>query len=194
MDQQDVFQMAALLLTYPEADWFVTELEDVKSWIGATKDTEPSTRYLKEAVSTLAGTPNAVLTREYVDTFDFDEKRALYLTAHEYGDKRERGTALVELRQLLMKSGYEEIEGELPDYLPLLLEFLAENPDAGRELDLQGRIRQVCRTIVEHLLENSPYQSVFAALLEVLPEAMAGAVPEARNLIDEEVPYPITFE
>ena len=63
------------------------------------------------------------LEKLYVAAFDFDPKGSLYVTAHELGDSRDRGQALIELTELCQKAGYDVPDDQLADYLPLLLKL-----------------------------------------------------------------------
>lgn len=64
----------------------------------------------------------------YVDTFDRGRSRSLYLFEHLHGESRDRGEAMVELRQVYRRAGLDIAIRELPDYLPLFLEFLSTLP------------------------------------------------------------------
>lgn len=66
----------------------------------------------------------------YVETFDRSKKVSLYLFEHVHGESRERGPAMVELRMAYREKGLEIAASELPDYLPMFLEFCAQLPDA----------------------------------------------------------------
>jgi len=65
---------------------------------------------------------------EYVETFDRGRSRSLYLYEHLHGESRDRGQAMVELSRLYREHGFEIAGAELPDYLPLFLEFLSTLP------------------------------------------------------------------
>ena len=65
-------------------------------------------------------------------TFDFDRRASLHLTYHTYGDRRQRGLELVRLKRRYAEAGLPLEGGELPDYLPVLLEFAALVPEAAR--------------------------------------------------------------
>lgn len=77
--------------------------------------------------------PDEVRAR-YVDDFDLAARSSLYLTFHRFGDRRERGRALIGLKRLYRELGWELDHWELPDYLPLVLELADVEPAAGREL------------------------------------------------------------
>ena len=65
----------------------------------------------------------------YVDAFDFSKQCSLHLTYHVHGDRRQRGLAMLKLKQAYRAAGFEPPGDELPDYLPLMLEFAALAPD-----------------------------------------------------------------
>src|SRR5699024_11438976 len=104
----------------------------------------------------------------YVSTFDFQRTCSLYLTYYRHGDTRARGMALVGLKHTYRSAGYEPPESELPDYLPLLLEFAAAEPESGKRLLVQ------CQAGLELLRRglgacDSPYQHVVSAVCATLP-------------------------
>jgi nitrate reductase delta subunit len=68
------------------------------------------------------------LQAEYVETFDRGRARSLHLFEHVHGESRDRGQAMVELQNVYRENGFDIDVPELPDYLPLFLEFLAHCP------------------------------------------------------------------
>ena len=95
----------------------------------------------------------------YVDAFDLRRRRSLYLTYYRHGDTRERGMALAALVGAYKSAGFVLAPGELPDFLPALLELAASHPD-GQAL----------------LSEHRPALSALRAGLEEAGSAYAGAV------------------
>jgi nitrate reductase delta subunit len=201
--RRGVLIAAARLLAYPDATLRAL-LPEIEAYLRGLPASSPVT-----ALATVAGRLRemevAKLEERYVATFDFNEAAALYLTAHELGDSRRRGQALVELRTLLRASGFEEATEELPDYLPLLLEFLAHVPalevPAGMvdSIDaLERRLAAVCERICTHLDTGNLYRDLFVALRGVLPEP-AEVNPERRFAQREqadtgEMPYPLRYD
>lgn len=202
-----VLVAASRLLSYPDrALWAL--LPDIAAYLRELQDSGVADRV--EAVALLALVAERLRAEDgdeaerevrYVATFDFQEPASLYLTAHELGDSRRRGQALIELRALLRAAGFEETGDELPDYLPLLLEFLANAP-ADTPVDavhaLEQRLAAVCARIQGCLHADSPYRDVFVALLKALPEP-AEADPERRFTRREqadtgEMPYPLHYD
>jgi nitrate reductase delta subunit len=86
-------------------------------------------RKVREHVSTfvqwLGYTSPDDVARHYVNTFDLRKRCALYLTYYRYGDTRNRGMALIEFKNAYRTAGFTPDEYELPDYLPMVLDFAA---------------------------------------------------------------------
>ena len=194
--RRTVFAAASRLLAYPDpAVWAL--LPEIAASLRQLPASEPMSMLVR-IVEQLQAMDLAEQAARYVATFDFDDAAALYLTAHELGDSRRRGQALVELRALLRAAGFEETTEELPDYLPLLLEFLAHAPASIPLEALERRLAAVCERISTRLDANSPYREVLGALRAVLP-APAIADPEQRFPQREqadtgEMPYPLHYE
>jgi len=115
----------------------------------------------------LQTTPPGDIAQHYVATFDLRRRCALYLTYYRYGDTRKRGMAMLTFKAAYRSAGFEPTEDELPDYLPLVLDFAALHPRgesllrahrADLELLLRG-LRQA----------GSPYASVIEAVCTVMP-------------------------
>ena len=127
------------------------------------------------------------LQADYVATFDLRRRYCLYLTYHLNGDTRRRGMALWRFRELYRSRGYSLASGELPDFLPALLELAAET-DAIEPLDLLLEHRAALG-VLRHALDQaaSPYADVVMALEAVLP-APSRAVLEAVRRLETEGP------
>lgn len=123
----------------------------------------------------------------YVETFDRSRKSSLYLFEHVYGESRDRGPAMIELKKAYNEHGLFISRRELPDFLPLFLEFTAEltEPQAREWIGNVGHILQ--RVHVRLVEKQSPYAAAFRVLLKVArldpaPEALARlAAGEARD-------------
>lgn len=122
--------LVSRLFAYPDAAWWegLPGLEAAAARLPARLGA-PIGRSLRRL---RASEPRA-LEQAYVATFDFDERTTLYLTYPRFKDARERGPALVALKRAYASGGFAVASRELPDYLPLLLEFLSFAPtDAAR--------------------------------------------------------------
>jgi nitrate reductase delta subunit len=188
-----VLKASVRLLGYPDdAFWLV--LPQVEASLRALPETPPVVALI-QAITTIREYEPTALAALYVATFDFSEPTALYLTAHELGDSRQRGMALLTLRSLLRAAGFEPASTELPDYLPMLLEFLASAAAEDDTGDLEHRLATVCRQIHSKLADEHPYKGMFAALPGVLSaEGSPGPQEQlaGREKADtDELPYPL---
>jgi nitrate reductase delta subunit len=115
---------------------------------------------------------------EYVEMFDRGRSTALHLFEHVHGDSRDRGPAMIDLIQTYEQAGLYLGPEELPDHLPVLLEFAStQPPQQAREF--LAETAHIVRKIFSALLKRqSPYASVLAAVLELAGEK-AEPVPVA---------------
>ena len=123
------------LLHYPDDDFFVQarsfeELCDLLSVVRACP--------LREFIRSARSKGLSRLREEHVAIFDMDSKCSLSLAWHRYGDDPRLGRALAGLNELYRDAGFEPVQGLLPDYLPLVLEFFAAAPDWARVVLLDG--------------------------------------------------------
>lgn len=131
--------------------------------------------------------PLAELRRRYVDTFDFDRRANLYLTYHVHGDRRRRGVELVRLKRRFREAGLELAEGELPDYLPVLLEFADLAPERGVPVlaALRGPLELVRAALADR---GSPYAHLLDAVAASLPPLTRREADAVRRLAAEGPP------
>jgi nitrate reductase delta subunit len=149
---------------------------------------------LDSLVGRLTGLPWLAVEAEYVDLFDRGRRAALHLFEHLHGDRRDRGAALVDLARTYEGAGLRLSGGELPDYLPLVLEFASTQPPRQAREFLQ-EIAHLVRAIFTALAERgSAYASVPAAVLDLAGEpAERVALPEEPGL-DESWEEPAAFD
>ncbi|WP_243363895.1 nitrate reductase molybdenum cofactor assembly chaperone [Fundidesulfovibrio terrae] len=123
---------------------------------------------LERILDHMEETPMHRLQQDYARTFDLDTQASLHLSWHRYGDDPKRGRALAGLMELYRDAGYEVLPGELPDFLPLVLEFLSECPDWAAHCLMDGFGCQM-RNVAAHLEKTqSPYAPVLGAALDAL--------------------------
>ncbi len=103
----------------------------------------------------------------YVDTFDFSPENCLYLTYHLYKDDRDRGLALVELSEHYQQAGFDLSQSkELPDYLPVILEYTSSLDATEAQFFLHPMLK-VVQTMVDNLQKlSSPYATLLQLLVE----------------------------
>jgi len=158
------FKVLGLLLSYPQPDWL--------RHLGACRDTLEQERLLTGRslaavlafIESLESGDLYELQEDYVATFDRGRAHSLHLFEHIHGESRDRGQAMVNLTEAYAGKGLVIDRPELPDYLPLFLEFLS--CCAPQEaIDLLGEPVEVIAAIGQRLGEkDSPYAAVFDAL------------------------------
>ena len=130
---------------------------------------------------------------EYVELFDRGRRTALHLFEHVHGDSRDRGPAMVDLAQTYERAGLYLAPGELPDYLPVVLEFASTQPPVQAREFLR-ETAHVVRAIFSALLERqSPYASVLAAVLDLAGERAERVPLPAEPAMDESWEEPEAF-
>ena len=120
------------------------------------------------------------LAREYVKTFDLGKRSTLYLTFYSLGDRRDRGMALLRLKRLYRAAGLPLGDDELPDFLPVMLEFAAAAAPGQGELVLREH-RAPLELIRRDLHDQG---SPFAAVLDAVCEQVGGMSAGERLSLD----------
>lgn len=160
-EKRYLLKLLSILLQFPD-DELILSLEELKEAVEQIPQAEQRKRCL-HFLDYLGYNPLIRLQEEYTATFDLNPETCLNLTYHKWGDSRERGSALVDFRRLYHQAGYESSTGDLPDYLPLVLEYLSVN----RNGDDYSLLEQYCEEVetVRTRLEESG--NVYAELLTV---------------------------
>jgi nitrate reductase molybdenum cofactor assembly chaperone NarJ/NarW len=131
---------------------------------------------------------------DYVDLFDRGRHTALHLFEHVHGDSRDRGPAMVDLLQTYERAGLSLGEGELPDYLPVVLEFASTQPPAQAREFLR-ETTHIVRSIFSALIaRNSGYASVLAAVLDLADEKAEPVVLAEEPPLDDTWAEPAAFD
>ncbi|MBV1798039.1 nitrate reductase molybdenum cofactor assembly chaperone [Siccirubricoccus sp. G192] len=186
----------AALLAYPSAA-LQPALPEVRAALAADPAFAPMLPDLDRLIAHLGG--DLLDTQEeYVGLFDRTRSLSLHLFEHVHGDSRERGPAMVELNGIYAAAGLEPRPGELPDYLPMLLEYAAVAPESGAEL-LANAVPVLDLLHARLTSRGSPYAAVLgAALLFAGARPGTVAVPEEPDPTPEELDAayeeaPVTF-
>jgi len=161
------------LLTYPTA-----ELQEATPEIGLALAEDrfiPKDiwRQLSTLTTELATRDLYDLQERYVLLFDRTRSLSLHLFEHVHGESRDRGQAMIDLKSQYEQAGLMMSGAELPDFVPLFLEFLATRPlkDA---CEMLGQPAHILAALAERLRKRkSPYEAVFRALI-----ALAAAKPK----------------
>jgi len=178
-------RLAALLLDYPDQELYGATAElaraaqDIPDHAGG--------RELRAFLDHRAAITELAAQEEYVATFDFHKRASLHLSYYRDGDRRQRGATLLGLKRRIREAGLELRGGELPDYLPALLEFAALVPHEAEPV--LRRFRAAIELLRVSLRDmNSPYADVLDALARVLPAMSARELAEARCIAAEGPP------
>ncbi|MER7847764.1 nitrate reductase molybdenum cofactor assembly chaperone [Kitasatospora sp. NPDC096077] len=169
---QLIHQAAALLLEHPGPQW-PERLRLVADALRAAPD--GPARPLLRFCAAVTDVPPLELSARYVITFDRSRRRTLHLTYYTDGDTRRRGGSLLRWQQLYRAHGWQPPADELPDFLPLALEFAARCPEPGRAALQEHRaaLELLRLALRDH---RSPYADVLEAVCATLP----GASPADR--------------
>ena len=122
----------------------------------------------------LAATDIYELQERYFALFDRNRSLSLHLFEHVHGESRDRGQAMADLIALYASHGLEMAAGELPDFLPLFLEFLSLLPDS-EACAMLAEPAGILRALADRLAaRDTPYASVMAALAELAQAPKVG--------------------
>lgn len=172
-----VWQSASVVLGYPDSS--VTERAGIVR--AALADAAPQRLADFGALLDFWATKDPQLVQNhYVEVFDLSRRHTLYLSYYSDGDTRRRGETLAGIKQHYRRSGFlVDTHGELPDYLPLILEYAARvDPADGAALlqDFRRGLELLRLALVER---GTPYAGVITAICATLP----GASPRDRQAV-----------
>lgn len=176
-------RVLSILLRYPEAT-----VQEAAPDLAAALDAEgvlsPSqVGTLLPLIAELGETDLLDLQERYVALFDRGRAVSLHLFEHVHGESRDRGQAMVDLRDRYEAAGLEIAAHELPDYLPLFLEYLSVLP-AEQALAELAQPGVILAALAERLGERG---SIYASPLKVLAE-LAGAADQAAAIAPPDDP------
>lgn len=158
------FKALGALLDYPTPDLQAAadEVEHALAEEGAVPPTELEA--LRAFIDRLRRTDIMDLQEHWIGLFDRSKRLALHLYEHSYGESRDRGQAMVNLALTYRMNGFELAAAEMPDYLPLFLEFLSVIPEVHARRYL-GEAIDIIEALRIRLEERD---STYAALLSAL--------------------------
>lgn len=169
------YRVLSALLNYPTAELVsaVPEMRDIIDREGLLCAEDQ--RDLAPLLADLASMDIYDLQARYVDLFDQNRSLSLHLFEHVHGESRDRGQAIVSLKERYQEAGLELSSPELPDFLPVFLEFLSVLPpeEARRELaDPAAVIAVLARRLEKRC---SVYAAVLAVLARLAGEKLTGS-------------------
>lgn len=187
-------RVLAALLSYPDAPMrsHLSEMRDILRREGALSAARQIE--LDALIDTLASADLLETEANYVELFDRSRHTSLHLFEHVHGDSRDRGPAMIDLAQTYEKGGLYLAPGELPDYLPAVLEFVSTQPPQEARAFL-AEMAHIFNALFSALQQReTPYASVLGALLELAGEKAQPVKLAAEPLLDESWVEPPVFD
>ena len=178
-----LFKAFSALLSYPAAEMrqALPEIADVirTSPLVASREQAALLALIEEI-----GSDDLLAAQEhYVDLFDRGRALSLHLFEHLHGESRDRGSAMVQLKELYAAAGFELATRELPDYLPVVLEYLSCR-EMAEVREILTDCADILKTIAKALIaRRSRYAAVLQVLIVIAGEKPvdAATVPPARE-------------
>lgn len=170
-------KVISLLLSYPTQD-LLDAADELKAAVAADGSLgERQAALLTALIDDIASRDLYDAQERYVFLFDRTRTLSLHLFEHVHGESRDRGQAMVDLMAMYEDNGFQIDARELPDYLPLFLEYLSLRPQAD-VAELLGQTAHILAALKERLRKRkSIYRNAFAVL-----EALATGKPD-RGLL-----------
>lgn len=166
-------KVLSALLSYPTAE-LQAAVPQMRAALDAEARLPPKNRdRIERILEELASGDLFDLQERYVLLFDRSRSLSLHLFEHVHGESRDRGQAMVDLKALYERYGLVITSNDLPDHLPLFLEFLSETAEAEAQ-DLIEQTSHVLEAIRLRLEKRKVcYSSVFSSI-----QALAHAKPQ----------------
>lgn len=121
----NTFKILGLLLTYPNKE-NLKHFDEMQKVLEEEKILpKKNLKLVNDFMNKKASADLLELQEEYVDTFDRSRSCCLNLFEHVHGESRDRGQAMVDLAEMYHEKGLFIDSKELPDFLPLFLEYLS---------------------------------------------------------------------
>ena len=159
------YKLASVLLQYPTATLFdgLDHLDAVATRMSPRASRDAFAQFL----GWLRATPGTEAAQHYVETFDLRRRCALYLTYYRYGDTRKRGMSMLAFKAAYRNAGFTPTDDELPDYLPMVLDFAALSSRGESMLRAhRADLELLRRALVQ---ARTPYADVLHAVCAQLP-------------------------
>jgi nitrate reductase delta subunit len=169
---------ASILLSYPTQDIHSALPELVGILVGCNQSQRREIKLLADLARNISDTDLYDAQERYVHLFDRTRSLSLHLFEHVHGESRDRGQAMVDLMAVYEENGLSIGEKELPDFLPLFLEYIATRSETEAR-EMLGQTLHIVTALRERLKKRkSIYANAFAAL-----ESFANSKPD-QGLVD----------
>ncbi|MFZ5506553.1 MAG: nitrate reductase molybdenum cofactor assembly chaperone [Pseudomonadota bacterium] len=149
---------------------------------------------LDALIDTLQQQPALDGEAAYVELFDRGRSTSLHLFEHVHGDSRDRGPAMIDLAQTYEKAGLFLSAGELPDYLPVVLEFASTQPPKEARAFLAEMAHILNALFTALVKRESRYASVVGALIELAGERAHAVKIQPDEALDDSWAEPLAFD
>ncbi len=170
------------LLAYPTED-LQAATDEIAKVLAEERIVSPARRVaVEELLAELVSADIYELQERYFELFDRSRSLSLHLFEHIHGESRDRGQAMADLIALYSSHGLQMAADELPDFLPLFLEFLSLLPDAEAHA-LLAEPAGILRALADRLAARG---TLYAAVLEALAELAHAPVVGASDIPDED--------
>ena len=187
-------RVLARLLSYPD-DALREHLDELRQALRSEAALQPARAAEVEALIDDIGAQSAIdAEADYVQLFDSGRRTSLHLFEHVHGDSRDRGPAMIDLAQTFESAGLYLAEGEMPDHLPVVLEYASTQPprEARAFLAEMAHIFNVIFSALDQ--RRSRYASALGALIELAGEKCAPVNVPDEEPIDESWAEPAAFD
>src|SRR5699024_9977731 len=189
--------IASHLLSYPENT--EEERADIHECIEENIASNALRIRLYAATSSILDLDEHERKEIYVSTFDLRSKLGLYLTGHEYGDSNKRGPAIIQMQNIISKAGFNRVDDELADYIPMLFEYLAVSPDDENTDRLIRRLAVAVQRMTDHISGDNPYAIILYVVMEFIFDEPTKEEIEKLEFDREEadledLPYPMLYQ
>jgi nitrate reductase delta subunit len=162
-----ILKVISRLLDYPVEE-LKTCRADLAMAISEAREISPQMRLgLLAVLAQLGGDELLDAQENYGVLFDQGRSVSLHLFEHVHGESRDRGQAMVDLIEVYGRHGFELDALELPDYLPLFIEYLASRPDLEIR-EWLGDVAPIVARVAARLEERGEAGKHYALLLEAL--------------------------
>ena len=187
-------RVLARLLDYPDAE-LRSNLTALREALHGERALPPQRlAELDALIESLAHAASLDVEAAYVELFDRGRSTSLHLFEHVHGDSRERGPAMIDLAQTYEKVGMFLADGEMPDFLPVVLEFTSTQPPREAR-EFLAEMAHIFNAIFSALQQRgSAYACVLGALLELAGEKAQAVEIAADEPIDAVWQEPVVFD
>ncbi|MEI6660729.1 MAG: nitrate reductase molybdenum cofactor assembly chaperone [Comamonadaceae bacterium] len=187
-------KVLAHLLSYPDAT-LRAHLSEMRTALHEECAMTPDRlKELDVLIATLGGSDVLDIEAQYVELFDRGRATSLHLFEHVHGDSRDRGPAMIDLAQTYEKAGLFLTPDEMPDYLPVVLQFVSTQPPLEARAFL-AEMAHIFNAIFSALQQrNTPYASVLGALMELAGEKAHAVKVAPDEPLDAAWEEPVVFD